>query len=106
MKAMAQGSLPIENIRDHVDVVGRSAWLALAFHGAETRIDCAVNGDWLDTSLVAHLAGLLARADPSKIFLTTEGLGQDSIIVCVTTAQFEEMKRVGIDFRPLASNTP
>jgi hypothetical protein len=34
MKAIAQGSLPIENIRDHVDLEDGRAWLAFLVQGS------------------------------------------------------------------------
>jgi hypothetical protein len=101
MKAMAQGSLPIENIRDHIDVEGRSAWLTFAYRGQDIRINCKVKDDWVDPELFAHFVDLLAKSDPSKIFLYYDLRGQDCIIACVTKAQFAALKRAGIGFRPL-----
>ncbi|PYT08221.1 MAG: hypothetical protein DMF60_05330 [Acidobacteria bacterium] len=101
MKAMAQGSLRIENIRDHVDVEGRSAWLAFEYRGQNVRIDCKVKDDWVDPGLFAHFVDLLGKSDPSKIYLYYDLHGQDSIIACVTRPQFAELKRAGIAFQPL-----
>jgi hypothetical protein len=100
MKTMAQGSLPIENIRDHVDDEGHSAWLAFPYRGRDVRIDCQVKDDWVDTEVFAHFVALLAKSDSSKIFLYYDLHGQDCIIACVTTAQFAALKAAGVAFNP------
>ncbi|MBI2688730.1 MAG: hypothetical protein HYX27_20705 [Acidobacteria bacterium] len=101
MKMLAQGSLPIENIRDHVDVEGRSAWLAFDYRGQNVQINCEVKDDWVDSELFSHFIDLLGKSDPSKIYLYYDLFGQDCIIACVTRAQFAGLRRAGIAFRPL-----
>jgi hypothetical protein len=101
MKAMAQGALPIENIRDHVDVKGRSAWLAFDYRGQSIRINCKVKDDWVDPGLFSHFVDLLGKSDPSKIYVFHELGGQDCILACVTRAEFAELKRAGVALHPL-----
>jgi hypothetical protein len=102
LKGMAQGSLPIDNIRDQVEEEAGEAWLAFDFQGEEIRIDCEVNSDWVDARVFSHFIRLLDQSDPSKIFLTYSTGGQDAFLACVTNAQFAELKRAGVEFRPLA----
>jgi hypothetical protein len=45
MAELAGGSLPIENIRDYVDVENNEAWLAFSFHGKDIKIECEVKDD-------------------------------------------------------------
>jgi hypothetical protein len=101
LRSMAQGSLPVENIRDHVDQDSGNAWLAFTYHGQEIRISCEVNDDWVDPGLFAHFVDLLQQSDPSKIFLSYNTGGQDSILACVTKTEFAKLKQLGIGFRPL-----
>ena len=101
MKEMARGSLPIQNIRDHVDLEERAAWLAFDYEGRSIRIDCKVNDDWVDTDVFRTFVDLLAKSDPSKLYLYYDLHGQDCIIACVSAAQFAELKRHGIPFQPL-----
>ena len=101
LKAMAQGSLPIEHIRDHVDIESRQAWLAFQFNGKEIRIDCRVDDDWVDAAVFSHFVRMLANSDQSKIFLYYDLRGQDCILACVTKAQFADLKAAGIDFQAL-----
>jgi hypothetical protein len=101
MNEIAQGSLAIENIRDHVDVEGRIAWLTFEHRGKNVRIDCKVSDDWVDAGVFGHFVKLLANSDPSKIYLYYDLHGQDCMIACVTKAQFNCLKQAGIRFRPL-----
>jgi hypothetical protein len=101
MRGIAQGSLPIGNIRDHVDVEGRSAWLAFDYQGQNIHIDCKVDDDWVDSKVFAHFVDLLGKSDPSKIYLHYDLHGQDCILACVTRTQFAELKRAGVAFQPL-----
>jgi hypothetical protein len=104
MKSLAQGSLPIENIRDHVDIRKRIAWLEFDFQGEHIHIDCQVNDDWVDTAVFSRIVELLAKSDPSKKFLYYDTGGQDCILACVTNEQFKELKRAGIGFQLLANS--
>jgi hypothetical protein len=69
--------------------------------GDNIRIKCKMNDDWVDAGLFAHFVDLLAKSDPSKIFLYYDLHGQDCIVGCVTKAQFTQLKGSGIAFRPL-----
>ena len=55
----------------------------------------------LATGLLAHFVDLLAKSDPSKIYLYYDLHGQDCLIACVTKTQFAGLKTAGIAFRPL-----
>lgn len=98
---MAQGALPIENIRDYVDLEAGTAWLSFEYVDCNIRIDCKVQEDWVDTSIFARFVDLLAEADPSKIYLYYDLKGQDCIISCVTQQQFAKLRRAGVGFQPL-----
>jgi hypothetical protein len=104
MKSLAQGSLPIENIRDHVDVDEGVAWLSFDFLGEPVHIDCRVNDDWVDDAVFSHFVHLLDRSDPGKKFLYYDTGGQDCILACATDEQFKELKRAGIGFQLLSSS--
>ena len=101
LKEMAQGSLPIDKIRDSVDVDGGTAWLAWEYRGQDFRINCKINEDWVDPGVFAHFVNVLAKSDPSKVYLYYDLHGQDCVIACVTKAQFTQLKEAGVQFRPL-----
>jgi len=101
MKNLAQGSLPIKDIRDHVDIEEGIAWLEFGFQGKFRHIDCKVNDDWVDTSVFGHFVKMLAQSDPDKKFLYYDTGGQDCLLACATNAQLKSLKRAGIGFKPL-----
>ena len=102
MKSMARGSLPIDDIRDYVDVEAGTAWLSFTFNGQELRIDCKVNNDWVDPGVFSHFVRLLNRSDPDKVYLSYyETGGQDCVFACTTRAQFVELKQLGVNFKEL-----
>jgi len=101
MVEMAEGSLPLENIRDHVDVENKEAWLAFSFQGKEIKIDCKVEDDWVDTTVFDSFVRLLKISAPSKIYVYYDLGGQDCIIGCVTREQLENLNKRGIKFVPL-----
>jgi len=101
MKSLAQGSLPIEDIRDHVDIDEGIVWLKFSFQGRFIHIDCRVKNDWVDGAVFSHFADLLAQSDPEKKFLYYDTDGQDCILACATDSQFKELKRAGVGFQLL-----
>lgn len=102
MQALAQGSMPIQNVRDYVNVRESTAWLSFEFEGKTVTIDCKVQDDWVDVGIFAHFVELLRASDPSKIFLYYDLGGQSCIVACSTREQYEQAKRAGISFEPLA----
>ena len=101
MVEMAEGSLPLENIRDYVDVERKKAWLSFSFRGKETRIECKVEDDWVDERIFGAFVDFLKRSDPSKIFIYYDLGGQDCIIGCVTRDQYRCLENREIRFEAL-----
>jgi hypothetical protein len=104
MMEMAQGSLPITNLRDHVDVESEVAWLEFEVGGAKKHIDLVVKDDWVDASIFGHFVDLLENSDPTKIFLYHDLGGQDCIIACAAIEQYQQMRHAGLAFEPLKSS--
>jgi hypothetical protein len=98
MVEMSQGSLPLENIEDHVDIEKGQAWLSFTFEGKSIKVDCAVKDDWVDPAIFGRFVDLLTQSDPSKIFIYYVLGGQDCIISCVTKNNFECLKSQGLNF--------
>jgi hypothetical protein len=101
MVEMAQGSLPLDNIKDHVDMERGEVWLSFSFKGEEIKIQCEAQGDWVDEAIFGRLVSLLNQSDPSKVFIEYYAGGQDCIIGCVTREELERLKKNGIEFAPL-----
>ena len=96
-----QGSLVLEQIEDYVDVENKAAWLSFNFQGQKIKLDCKVEDDWVDTDIFLKFIELLAKADPSKIYIYYDLGGQDCIIGCVTKTELEKLNGHGIKFVPL-----
>jgi hypothetical protein len=102
MAEMAQGSLPLSDFEDHVEIEEGKAWLRFKCQGKPVHIDCAVEDDWVDAGIFGHLVDLLAKSDPNKLFIYYDLGGQDCIIGCITREQFEKLKNVIPAVQPLA----
>ena len=94
MAEMAQGSLPFSDFEDHVDVERGDAWLRFKCGGETVHLDCAIEGDWVDSSIFGTFVLLLARHDPNKVFICYDLAGQDCIIGCATRDHFEMLRRL------------
>ena len=101
MVEMARGSLPLENIRDHVDLEKGEAWFSFTFRGQETRVECRVDNDWVDSTIFVRFVDLLGKTDPDKVFIYYDLGGQDCIIGCVTKTHLKRLNDEGIKFSPL-----
>lgn len=101
MAEMTQGSLPLQDIKDYVDIEEGKAWFSFKINGAETRIDCKVEDDWVDTDIFSKFVELLRKCDPNKVFIYYNLGGQDCMIGCVTKAQLNKLQGMGIKFEPL-----
>jgi len=101
MVEMADGSLKLDSIRDHVDLEDGVAWLEFEHRGRLFHIDCGVNNDWVDPAVFAPFVDLLEKTDPNKLFLYYGLFGQDCIIACATEAQYKDLRLAGIAFEPL-----
>jgi hypothetical protein len=102
MADMAQGSLPISNITDHVDIEAGTAWLRLECQGKQFYIDCEVQDDWVDPAIFADFVDLLANCEPRKLFIYYDLGGQDCIIGCVTLEQFAALQKLIPAVQPLS----
>ncbi len=101
MVEMAQGSLPIVNIQDHVDVEKEEAWFSFTFQGKEARVDCKVEDDWVDSTSFMTFVELLEKSDPAKVFVYYDLGGQDCIIGCISKDQLKKLNSQRIKFVPL-----
>jgi hypothetical protein len=101
MVEMAQGSLPLTNIQDHVDIENKQIWLSFSFRDETIKINCEVKDDWVDPLIFGHFVKLLGQSDPSKLYIYYDLGGQDCIIGCVTKEELRKLNANGIKFEPL-----
>jgi len=101
MTEMAQGSLPLSEFEDHVDIDEEEAWFRFQCQGKPIHIDCVVNDDWVDTNIFKHFVELLGKYDPNKLFIYYDLGGQDCIIGCITREQYAKLKQLVPGVQPL-----
>ncbi len=99
LSEITKGGLPLQNIRDFVDIEAKTAWLSFILDGKEYKWDLKVDDDWIDTELFSKFAKLLRDHNPEKNFAYMS-LGQDALIICCTFEQLKLLNKLpGIKFR-------
>lgn len=103
MRALAKGDLPIEDIKDRVDLEEGVAWLSFRIDGRVERWEATVDDDWIDQTILSRFAALLAsRGSPRRFFYLDLG-GQNILIGCATEPQFNQLREAtGLDFQWLS----
>ena len=101
MAELTQGSLPLADIQDYVDLQEGEARFSFTLHGKETKVDCRVEDDWVDPKIFSVFVQVLASTDPSKVFVHYDLGGQDCLIGCVSREQLRQLNKDGINFVPL-----
>jgi hypothetical protein len=101
MEEMAQGSLPLSDFQDHVDIDEGTAWLRFNCQEKPVHIDCKVQDDWVDADVFRQFVDLLAKYEPNKLFIYYDLGGQDFITGCVTRAQYANLQKLIPAVQPL-----
>ena len=97
---IAQGELPLIDLRDHVDLENKTAWIEFELDGKPHHIDAEINDDWIDTDVLAHIAILLSRRSRTlRLALPKKGEDQILRIWCTTKDQISRLyKKTGLRF--------
>ena len=96
--SLAKGALPIEQVKDHVDVEGGEAWIEFVLNGENIRWELTVDNDWVDPEFYSNFQALTARGKSDKKFFIS-ALGQDSLISFGDAQMKEQLARFsGLQF--------
>src|SRR4051812_14866848 len=57
---LAKGTLPLADIRDHVNIEEDKAWVEFVLEGRSVRWDLKVSDDWVDPELYSRLQQMVA----------------------------------------------
>lgn len=101
MADMTQGSLPLADVKDHIDPEDETAWVSFTLKGRTIKFDCKFNDDWIDDRILTRLNEMLQQEAPSKTFVYYDLKGQDCVLGCFTNEQLKQLNKHGIDFVPL-----
>lgn len=82
MSTLAQGALPLEEIRDFVDVDGGTAWVSFSLDGQTLKWPAKVDGDWVDPTILTRFVHLLGSRDKAPGYTYIDLGGQDFLIGC------------------------
>ncbi|HVZ18000.1 MAG TPA: hypothetical protein VG897_12830 [Terriglobales bacterium] len=103
MRDLAQGDLPIENIRDHVDAENGDAWVAFEIGGETVEWHARIKEDWIDPEILANFCSLLSAQNTSRRYTYMDLKGDDCIIGCATEDQLRKLRKMtGMNFGWLA----
>jgi hypothetical protein len=103
---MTGGSLKLSNLKDHVDLAKKEAWLRFTCAGKPITIKPRVEDDWVDPNIFDRFCELLSEQAPSKMFIYYDLKGQDCIIGCLPRSQFAALQREVPGFRNLDGTGP
>ncbi len=99
MRDLAQGELPIENIRDHVDATNGDAWVAFELNGETIEWHARVQDDWIDPNMLSNFCALLASQNKTRRFTYFDLKGQDCLIGCASEEELVRLrKETGLKF--------
>jgi hypothetical protein len=96
---LAQGELPIENIRDQVDIENGDAWLEFELNGKTIHWGARVQNDWIDPEMISNFCALLSGLKGQRRYTYFDLKGQDCLIGCATEEEVRKLrKETGIRF--------
>jgi hypothetical protein len=99
MRDLAQGELPIEDIRDHIDHENGDAWVAFDLHGESIEWHARVKEDWIDPEILSNFCALLKAQNATRGYTFFDLKGQDCIIGCATEEELRRLRKLtGMNF--------
>lgn len=73
---LTEGSLPITDVKDYVDMDARKAWISFSLDGKEIKWNLSVEDDWVDFDVFTKFEELLAsRGDSKSLIIMPDGQG-------------------------------
>jgi hypothetical protein len=94
MCELSKGALPLQDIRDHVDVEAGQAWVSFTLGGQTYRWTAEVDDDWVDAQILTRLAQLLDAQGQARRFISMGLFGQDMLLGCASADELAQLKRL------------
>lgn len=99
MRDLAGNALPLAEVEDYIDIEGSEAWLSFRLNAKDYKWIATVEDDWVDINILSQFAELLVERNIGKRFTYFDLGGQDCLIGCCTSEQFEKLKsETGLNF--------
>lgn len=80
LERISQGELKFENLKDHVDVERKEAWVSFSIKGVKYHWDLKVDDDWVDEGLFTRLVALTNTLKTKGKYTYFNTGGQDAVI--------------------------
>lgn len=104
MRDLAQGSLPITQLSDHIDAAQNLAWLQFELDGSSQRWELSLHERRVDPTLLARFAELLRLRQPAKGYALLNLYGHAQLIACCTEVEWQKLRDMsGLPFEWLGS---
>ena len=111
MRDLAEGDLPIGDIRDHFDRENGDAWVAFELKtplnetnvewGTREKVEwhARVKEKWIDPEMLSNFCALLKGQNTARGYTYFDLKGKDCLIGCATEEQLRELRRMtGMNF--------
>jgi hypothetical protein len=99
MRDLAQGELPIENIRDHIDCENGDAWVAFELNGETIEWHARLKSGWIDPEILSNFCHLLSAQGSRRRYTFLDLKGKDGIIGCATEEELRCLRKLtGMNF--------
>lgn len=90
LRDLAKGNLPIENLKDFVDIEEGQAWIAFSLQGKDYKWDLHIEDDWVDPNIFFKFSQLIMDQGYKNNFVIA-GLGQDCLITYCNPEQLDTL---------------
>jgi len=98
MRVLSRGALPLEAVRDYVDLGAGEAWLEFELDGERQRWQLEVDDDWVDPAFFSRFAALLKARGAGRRYTSVDMGGQTFLVGCSTEAELRVLReRTGLD---------
>jgi hypothetical protein len=93
MRDLAGSDLPIQSLRDYVEVDAGTAWLSFQLDGKEIRWEAEVQDDWVDPTILSRFVELLKSRRTGREYTYLDLHGQDCLIGCSSEQQMKSLRK-------------
>ena len=91
LRDLAAGAFPLENIKDHVEIDERIAWLSFRLDDKDYKWTASVVDDYVDPQILGQFAQLFADRQTAKRFTMFDLGGQACLIGCSTPDELAKL---------------
>lgn len=89
---LASGDLPLDDLKDYVNVDEGVAWLSFVSNGQRVRWDAKVDDDWVDATILSRFTELLRSRATGRRYTYYNLGGQDCLLGCTTPENLQRLR--------------